>query len=53
MSWPPGWYEDPWRPGSSRWWDGGRWTEHTAATATGGSAAGKRRLWPWLLGPRS
>jgi len=50
MSWPPGWYEDPWRPGSSRWWDGGRWTELTAAAATGGSAAGKRRLWPWLLG---
>lgn len=24
---PPGWYPDV--QGISRWWDGGRWTEHT------------------------
>lgn len=25
---PPGWYDDPYGPGYSRWWDGQRWTEH-------------------------
>ncbi len=24
----PGWYEDPWRIGARRWWDGGQWTGH-------------------------
>ena len=23
---PPGWYVDPWGQGTSRWWDGSRWT---------------------------
>ena len=28
---PPGWYDDPWAPGSSwRWWDGTRWTTNCA-----------------------
>jgi hypothetical protein len=27
---PPGWYEDPVRPGTLRWWDGTQWTVHTA-----------------------
>jgi len=26
---PPGWYADAGAPGSTRWWDGARWTEHT------------------------
>jgi uncharacterized protein DUF2510/uncharacterized protein DUF4352 len=28
---PPGWYEDPWHGPGIRWWDGVRWTTHTAA----------------------
>jgi hypothetical protein len=27
---PPGWYEDPWHEPGLRWWDGHRWTTHTA-----------------------
>lgn len=26
----PGWYPDPHRQASQRWWDGYRWTDHTA-----------------------
>jgi hypothetical protein len=26
---PPNWYPDPQQPGSRRWWDGSRWTDHT------------------------
>ena len=28
---PPAWYPDPYRQARLRWWDGWRWTEHTAA----------------------
>jgi hypothetical protein len=48
MSWQPGWYDDPWSPGSTRWWDGSAWTQHTGAAAA--PTAKKRRVWPWLLG---
>ena len=27
---PQGWYADPNQPAQQRWWDGARWTEHTA-----------------------
>lgn len=30
----PGWYQDPWNPGSVRWFDGHRWTPHTYAATT-------------------
>jgi hypothetical protein len=49
MSWQPGWYDDPWSPGSTRWWDGTAWTQHTGGTAAGATAK-KRRIWPWLVG---
>ncbi len=29
----PGWFHDPQVPGQLRYWDGGRWTEHTAPVA--------------------
>jgi uncharacterized protein len=47
----PGWYPDP-SGGGERWWDGGRWTEHTrvagpppesAATATAPSDSDARQ----------
>lgn len=30
---PPGWYADPWAQQPLRFWDGTRWTPHTAASA--------------------
>src|SRR4051794_35745407 len=30
---PPGWYPDPWAPGGQRWWDGQRWSDHSAPAA--------------------
>ena len=28
---PADWYPDPWGHARLRWWDGGRWTDHTQA----------------------
>ena len=28
---PPGWYQDPWGKGTSRWWDGNHWTGRLSA----------------------
>lgn len=33
---PPGWYPDNADPALQRWWDGTRWTTHTAAAVPGG-----------------
>lgn len=53
---PPGWYPDPAQPAQQRWWDGARWTEHTApaAQAVGAptpaaSAVTSSRLKVWLI----
>lgn len=35
----PGWYEDPRREASLRWWNGRAWTEQTAASPGGGAFA--------------
>lgn len=31
---PPGWYADPWRAASYRWWDGHAWTAHVSAPSS-------------------
>jgi uncharacterized protein len=38
---PPGWYPDPWRQSTWRWWDGVAWTALTDATPNQESAEGK------------
>ncbi len=43
---PPGWYADPWRVATWRWWDGASWTPHVHE---GGES--KPRLPSWLSVP--
>jgi hypothetical protein len=42
---PPGWYPDPAGGWRLRWWDGARWTEHTAVAAP----QPVKRRWTWSL----
>lgn len=35
---PAGWHEDPDEPGTWRWWDGERWTEHRSRAGPPGSS---------------
>ncbi len=43
---PPGWYADPWRVGTWRWWDGESWTAHVNQ-----AQESKPRLPSWLSIP--
>ncbi len=36
---PAGWYDDPWEPGSQRWWDGAAWTASTVRPNPGQQGA--------------
>jgi hypothetical protein len=42
---PPGWYPDPAGGWGLRWWDGGRWTEHTAAAPRPAVERTWSRIW--------
>ena len=46
MTTPPGWYPDPGAPAQLRWWDGSRWSPHTAPLA-GAPAPGGYPPWPY------
>ncbi len=51
MTQAPGWYPDPWRVASWRWWDGIVWTPHVAGPPPGtGVASRPPRLPNWLSG---
>ncbi|MGP0005183.1 MAG: DUF4328 domain-containing protein [Acidimicrobiales bacterium] len=58
---PSGWYPDPWRVASWRWWDGRQWSAHTAAAASASyfgpprpdpavALASELRMWRWARG---
>ena len=36
---PPGWYSDPWRQATWRWWDGIGWTAYTGPPCRRGGPA--------------
>jgi len=40
---PAGWYPDPQNPAGHRYWDGARWTEHTAYASTASAPANRSR----------
>jgi hypothetical protein len=48
---PPGWYEDPWHAPGVRWWDGERWTTHTAVPVGSAAPAPPPRPWPPVAPP--
>lgn len=41
---PAGWYPEPGRPGTQRYWDGEQWTEHRASLSGAKTAAPEMRL---------
>ncbi|MCU1535399.1 MAG: hypothetical protein JWR53_1880 [Glaciihabitans sp.] len=55
---PAGWYPDPNHPGTVRWWDGTRWTEHTSQAVASAVASPELlavdptlpvyNIWIWL-----
>lgn len=45
---PAGWYADPTRPGTQRYWDGEKWTEHYQST--GLAAAGGQEFYVAMMG---
>jgi uncharacterized Tic20 family protein len=42
---PPGWYPDPHAAGAQRYWDGARWTEHTAVMVPARDPWQQARQW--------
>jgi hypothetical protein len=44
---PPGWYPDPWRLATSRWYDGTQWTAATWNTPQPGPEMVRKFLTPW------
>ena len=49
---PPGWYDDPEKPGLERYWDGRAWTEDTQPKAEPKPPPKATTVNPRLLTPR-
>ena len=47
---PPGWYPDPYQPGSNRWWDGTGWSQHSQPAPPAGPPPSGRSKVPWIIG---
>jgi uncharacterized Tic20 family protein len=45
---PPGWYSDPHRPGTQRWWDGTKWGDQTMI-ATSSQQVGPSDARTWAM----